>query len=264
VENVALQTKQSQSRSRPKVQTATTRLHVIVEKDVSQLEIPMNDLVLVQVLAPEQDLVHEVSRLWLRDGLPPPVQLHEGPAPAQLQDHVDKVVVLKVGEELDNVRVRKGLVQRDLLRHLLALVLLHQERLGHDLARHDLARRDVTQFIALCEAALNRQNTELKSNYNYNYKRELTFPRNFPLSYFLFGLPRSTISSGISTSGALTAVAEDITIDLDLIPFEVKTMTAAREGNYQKCLGARNFRFKPKFFLLLPQPNFLTATGGLT
>jgi hypothetical protein len=38
-----------------------THLHEIIEKDVSQFEISVNDLVLVQVLDAEQNLVHEVS-----------------------------------------------------------------------------------------------------------------------------------------------------------------------------------------------------------
>ena len=37
-----------------------TDLHVVVEKDVSEFEVSVDDLVLVEVLDAEQDLVHEV------------------------------------------------------------------------------------------------------------------------------------------------------------------------------------------------------------
>ena len=131
-----------------------TYLHVVVEEDISQLEIPVDDLGLVDVLAPEEDLIHEVSRLWLRDGLSSLVQLHERPPPAQLQNHVNEVGVLEVGEELDDVLVGELLVQDDLLRHLFTLVRLHEQRLGDDLSGEDFARREVLQLVAFRESAL--------------------------------------------------------------------------------------------------------------
>ena len=114
-------------------------LHVIVEEDVSQLEIPVDDLGLVDVLAAEEDLVHEVPRLGLRDGLPSLVELHERPPPAELEHDVDKVGVLEVGEQLDDVLVGERLVQHNLLRHLFALVRLHEQRLGDDLSCQDFS-----------------------------------------------------------------------------------------------------------------------------
>ena len=135
-------------------------LHVIVEKDVTELEISMDDLVLVEVLDAQEDLLHEVSRLRLGDGLSPLVQLHHGASAAKLEDDVDKVVVLEVAEELDDVDVVKGLVKRDLLGHLLALVRLDQEGLGHDLAGHDLAGLDILELVALGEATLEGKGTK--------------------------------------------------------------------------------------------------------
>ena len=131
-----------------------TYLHVVVEEDISQLEIPVDDLGLVDVLAPEEDLIHEVSRLWLRDGLSSLVQLHERPPPAQLENHVHEVGVLEVGEELDDVLMSELLVQDDLLRHLFTLVRLHEQRLGDDLSGEDFARREVLQLVAFRESAL--------------------------------------------------------------------------------------------------------------
>ena len=131
-----------------------TYLHVVVEEYISQLEIPVDDLGLVDVLAPEEDLIHEVSRLWLRDGLSSLVQLHERPPPAQLEHHVHEVGVLEVGEELDDVLMSELLVQDDLLRHLFTLVRLHEQRLGDDLSGEDFARREVLQLVAFRESAL--------------------------------------------------------------------------------------------------------------
>ena len=131
-----------------------TYLHVVVEEDVSQLEVPVDDLGLVDVLAPEEDLIHQVSRLRLRDGLSSLVELHERPPPAQLEHNVDKVGVLKVGEKLDDVLVGERLVKDDLLRHLFTLVRLHEQRLGDDLSGEDFARREVPQLVAFCESAL--------------------------------------------------------------------------------------------------------------
>ena len=131
-----------------------TYLHVVVEEDISQFEIPVDDLGLVDILAPEEDLIHEVSRLGLRDGLSPLVELHERPPPAQLENNVYEVGVLEVGEKLDDVRVGERLVQDDLLRHLFTLVRLHEQRLGDDLSGENLTRREVPQLVAFRESAL--------------------------------------------------------------------------------------------------------------
>ena len=71
----------------------------------------MDDLVVVEVLAPQQDLVDEVPRLRLRNSFPPLVQLHQAPLPAQLQDDEDKIAVLEVAEQFDDVGVGHGLVE---------------------------------------------------------------------------------------------------------------------------------------------------------
>ena len=131
-----------------------TYLHVIVKEDISQLEVPVDDLGLVDVLATEQNLIHEVSRLRLRDGLSPLVQLHQRPPPAQLEYNVHEIGVLEVGEKLDNIFMGERFVQDDLLRHLFTLVRLHEQRLGDDFAGEYFARREVPQLIAFRESAL--------------------------------------------------------------------------------------------------------------
>ena len=52
-------------------------IHLITQKEVSQFEIPVDDSVVVQILAPLNGLLHVIACLWLRHGLPPLVQLQE-------------------------------------------------------------------------------------------------------------------------------------------------------------------------------------------
>ncbi len=52
-------------------------------------------LLLMQVLYSTEDLLHEVADLWLREGLPPFVQLHHGATSTQLKKDVHMVLVLK-------------------------------------------------------------------------------------------------------------------------------------------------------------------------
>ena len=172
-------------------------LHVIIEEDVSQLEVSVDDLVVVEVEDASQNVIHEVSGLWLGDCLPPLMKLHQTPAkdkisvkknsrenkipdvpfPTKFQDNVYKMIVLEVGEEFDQIHVGHGRVQPsnkilvysgilrfllpDLLSHLLFLVALQEEGLGHDLTRHDLPRDDILQLVALGESSLAQEPSSL-------------------------------------------------------------------------------------------------------
>ena len=60
--------------------------------------------------------------LWLCDCPPPLVKLHKWPTSAQLQDDVDKMLVLKEAEQLDDVQIGQGLVERDFLSHFVTLM----------------------------------------------------------------------------------------------------------------------------------------------
>ena len=87
------------------------------------------------------------------------------------------MIVLEVGEEFDQIHVGHGRVQPtnnilfysgilrsllpDLLSHLLFLVALQEEGLGHDLARHDLPRDDILQLVALGETSLAQEPSSL-------------------------------------------------------------------------------------------------------
>ena len=100
------------------------------------------------------------------------------PFPTKFQNNVNEVIVLEVGKELDQVHVGDGSVQPankiksesyvrssqskpDLLCHLLLLVALQEERLGHDLSSHDLPGNDVLQLVAFGEASLAQKPSSL-------------------------------------------------------------------------------------------------------
>ena len=82
------------------------------------------------------------------------MELHERPSPAELQDDVHKVLVFKERVELNDVLIGQGLVERYLLGHLVALMRLLQQGLGHNLAGDDIAIGHVLQLVHLGEAAL--------------------------------------------------------------------------------------------------------------
>lgn len=133
---------------------ANLELHVVVQKQVAQLQVSVNDFVVVQVLAREHYLPHEVARLGLRDRFAPLVHFHEGAAAAQLQYDVHVLIVLEKGVKLDNVLMMDGPVNGDLLGHFLFLMLLGEQLFGHDFARVNLFRIQVGELVAAGEAAL--------------------------------------------------------------------------------------------------------------
>ena len=69
-----------------------TDLHVVVEKDVSELEVSVDDALVVEVFAAQQDLVEEVAALRLGHSFATLVQLHQGTTPAQLKNDVNKIL----------------------------------------------------------------------------------------------------------------------------------------------------------------------------
>jgi len=90
-------------------------LHAVVEEHVAQFQIPVYDLVVVQVLTAQEDLVNKISRLRFCDSFRPLVQLHQTSLSAKLQHDAHEVGVLEVAEELHQVHVRHPLMKPDLL-----------------------------------------------------------------------------------------------------------------------------------------------------
>lgn len=81
------------------------------------------------------------------------------PSPTDLQHHEDEVVVLEEPVEAHDVWIVQAPVDGDLRAHLLLLVRLHQQRLGHHLAREHLFRVHVRDLVALGEAPLSEEAT---------------------------------------------------------------------------------------------------------
>lgn len=52
-------------------------IHLVVEEDVPQFQISVDDPVVMEILAPLEQLHHVVAGLWLRDGLTPLMELQE-------------------------------------------------------------------------------------------------------------------------------------------------------------------------------------------
>lgn len=75
------------------------------------------------------------------------------PSPADLQHHKDEVLVLKEAVEAHDVSMVEALVNGDFRAHLLPLVLLQDQRLGHYFTSEDLLGLHVCDFVAFGEAA---------------------------------------------------------------------------------------------------------------
>lgn len=74
------------------------------------------------------------------------------PSPADFQDDKDEVVVLEEAVKPDDVGVVETLVNGYFRGHLLPLVLLQDQRLGHDFSGEDLLRFEVCDLVAFGEA----------------------------------------------------------------------------------------------------------------
>lgn len=143
------------SRRQPKI----TNLHIqlIVKEQIAQLQVPMDNPILVQILDAVQDLIDVETTLVVGDDAPTLVQLHHGALLAQLEDNVNVLRIVEEAEEFDDVLVRQRLMDENLLAHFLLLVVLHHQLLGDDLAGVHLVRLDVDDFVAFCEAALRNE-----------------------------------------------------------------------------------------------------------
>ena len=113
----------------------------------------MNDFVVMQILDAQSDLTHKVASFRFRYRLAPFVQLHQRPPPAELQQNIHVFAVLEEGEKLNDVLVFEGLVDGDLLRHLLFGMLFDEQRLGHDLPGENRVRLEIREFVAAGEPA---------------------------------------------------------------------------------------------------------------
>lgn len=83
--------------------------------------------------------------------------MHEGwtyPSLAELQDDINKIVVLKETVETHNVLMFKTTMNGDFLGHFVFLVGLDQKLLRDYLASKDMPSVNVGQLIAFCKTTL--------------------------------------------------------------------------------------------------------------
>ena len=97
-------------------QTKVTNLdsHAGGEEEVAKLQVPVDDVLLVDVGHPVAQLSHVVAHLRLGDGHPRLLDVHQRLEGAVLQHDVNVLRVFKVFEELDDISVREAGVELNL------------------------------------------------------------------------------------------------------------------------------------------------------
>jgi len=60
-----------------KTEIADLQLHVVIQKQIAQLQISVDDFVVVQILTSQNNLTHEITGFRLSDGLSSLVHFHE-------------------------------------------------------------------------------------------------------------------------------------------------------------------------------------------
>lgn len=85
-------------------------IHIGIEEQISKLQVAMDNLVGVHIVARSYELHHE--KAGFRFGKPPstPQHVHQRAALAQLERHIDVIVVLKTFLESHNIGMVKGSV----------------------------------------------------------------------------------------------------------------------------------------------------------
>jgi len=88
--------------------------HAGSEEEVAKLQVPVDDVLLVDVGHPVAQLRHVVAHLGLRHRHPRLLNVHQRLEGAILQHDVDVLRVFKVFEELDNISVSETGVELNL------------------------------------------------------------------------------------------------------------------------------------------------------
>lgn len=79
------------------------------------------------------------------------IPFYTHPSPADFQDNKNEVVVFEKPVKPDDVRMVETLVNGDFRGHLLPLVLLQDQGLGHDFSGENLLRLQICDFVAFGE-----------------------------------------------------------------------------------------------------------------
>lgn len=128
--------------------------HVLGDEEISQLEVPVQDASLVQVLEAGKNLPQVVANLWLQQGVSGLPDVGQGLSTAKLQKNVYVVSILKVVREAHDMAVLQVSVQFNLVQDLLALMRLGDTTLRDDFDRVGAAGLCVGGLVAAGEAPL--------------------------------------------------------------------------------------------------------------
>lgn len=134
-------------------------LHLVVDEQVTELEISVNDAMRVHVLDSRANLVHIALDLELVQAFPAPQQLIQGLVGAQLKQNVDVLRVLEEVLKADDVVVMEGSVDLDLGHQLGLSTRLGEGALHDNLGCLDLLVLQVGHLVALGETTLSQELT---------------------------------------------------------------------------------------------------------
>ena len=93
-------------------------VHLMVEKEVAKLEVTVDDLIGMHVMARSEELNHEVSRLGFRKATSPSKHVHKRTSLAELEDHVDILRIFEAFAKINNIGMLKRPVNLDLCKKL--------------------------------------------------------------------------------------------------------------------------------------------------
>lgn len=129
-------------------------LHLIVEEQIAELEVPMDYAVRVQVLERVDDLLSVALDFQLVQALAPLQELVHALVLAELEQDVHILAVLEEVEELGDVGMLDRPVNFDLTHQLLLCSTPLQRGLLDDFGCTDCLRVHLNELVALGESAL--------------------------------------------------------------------------------------------------------------
>lgn len=88
-------------------------VHVGIQEDIAELEIPVDNLVHVHVVACTNELNHEETGLWFGEPASTAEHIHQGAVMTKLKGHIDVFIIFETVLEPDDVRVAESTVNLD-------------------------------------------------------------------------------------------------------------------------------------------------------
>mmetsp|Transcript_11325 Transcript_11325/g.20936 ORF Transcript_11325/g.20936 Transcript_11325/m.20936 type:complete len:304 (-) Transcript_11325:255-1166(-) len=132
-------------------------IRAVCEKNVSQLQITMNDLFVLEIFYPVEKLKQNSSGLLLRESFLSFYELHQSLIVTVFKQNVDVLAIFKVMFESHDIFVRERSVYFDLAEQLSPCSILFQRRLFYALSCANMSIRQVPKQVALCKATLAKE-----------------------------------------------------------------------------------------------------------